>query len=127
MPALERLTGTRITATPGALDQAFWPDGAIVFRFAPDEVFTTAIVDASAISDSHAIVERESGFSGVWLDRAAAMDFLERECDWEPPASRPSFAQGLVAGLPLKVWFDHDRVLLIVASAFANDLMERLR
>lgn len=138
MRALERLNGTRIVALPKALDRAHWPEGALVFRLAPDEVLVTAAVERAAVPDPHAIVERETGFSSVWLDRVAAIDFLERECDWELPggigqwgngsaADRPALAQGIVAGLPVKLWFERDRVLFIVASPFAADLAERLR
>lgn len=134
----ERLAATRIVALPRAIDSARWPEGALVLRLAPDEVLVTAEVDAAAIDDGHAIVERETGFDGVWMERLAAIDFLERECDWELPrgmgqlgngsaADRPALAQGLVAGLPVKVWFEDDRVLFIVASPFTADLMERLR
>ncbi len=137
MRALDRFTGTRIVALPHAIDRAAWPAGALVFRLAPDEVLVTAAVSATAVGDEHAIVEPETGFSCVWLDHVAAVDFLERECDWELPTMRQwgndpgtfgaAFAQGLVAGLPLKIWFERDRVLFIVASPFAADLAERLR
>ena len=134
MPALERFAGTRIVALPDAIDAAAWPKGALVFRLAPDEVLVTAVVNAAAVDDPHAIVEPETGFWSVSLDHLAAIDFLERECDWElPPMGQwgnpelPMFAQGIVAGLPMKVWFEHTRVLFIVASSFAADLMERLR
>ena len=127
MPVLDRFTATRIVSTPKAIDAALWPTGARVFRLAPDEVLVTAVVNAAAIDDPHAIVERETGFSSAWLDHVTAIDVLERECDWELPHERPAFGQGLVAGLPVKVWFERERVLFIVASPFAPDLMERLR
>lgn len=127
MRVLERFTGTRIVALPQAIDIAVWPEGALAFRLAPDEVLVTAIVHATALDDAHAIVERETGFSSVWLDHVTAIDVLERECDWELPRERPSFAQGSVAGLPVKLWFERNRVLFIVASPFAADLAERLR
>src|SRR5688572_7785553 len=124
---LERFSGTRIVARPEAIDGAAWPESALVFRLASDEVLVTAVVNAAAIDDPHAIVGRETGFSSVWLDHVTAIDVLERECDWELPDERPAFAQGIVAGLPVKVWFERDRVLFIVASPFAVDLAERLR
>ena len=127
MPALERFTGTRIVALPRAIDAAVWPDGTLAFRLAPDEVLVTPALNVTALDDPHAIVELETGFSAGWLDHVAAIDLLERECDWELPQERPAFAQGIVAGLPVKVWFERDRVLFIVASPFAADLMERLR
>ncbi len=127
MLALERFTGTRIVAIPAAIDAADWPEGTLVFRLAPDEILIAPAVNANAVNDPHAIVALETGFSAVWLDHVTAIDVLERECDWELPQERPTFAQGLVAGLPVKVWFERDRVLFIVASPFAADLMERLR
>ena len=127
MRALERFTGTRVVALPRAIDAAVWPEGTLAFRLAPDEVLVTPAVNVTAVDDPHAIVELETGFSAVWLDHVAAIDLLERECDWELPQDRPAFAQGLVAGLPVKVWFERDRVLFIVASPLAADLAERLR
>ena len=128
MPALDRFTATRIVARPGAIDAAAWPGGSLVFRLAPDEVLIAPAMNATAVDDPHAIVELETGFSGAWIDRVSAIDLLERECDWEFPAvDRPALAQGLVAGLPVKVWFERDRVLFIVASPFAAELAERLR
>lgn len=138
MPVLERFTATRIVARPPAIDSAVWPEGTLAFRFAPDEVLVTPAVNVTALDDPHAIVELETGFSGVWLDHVTAIDVLERECDWELPqgmrqwgngsaVDRPAFAQGLVAGLPVKIWFERDRVLFIVASPLAVDLTERLR
>lgn len=127
MRALERFTGTRVVALPRAIDAAAWPEGTLAFRLAPDEVLVTPAVNVTAVDDPHAIVELETGFSAVWLDHVAAIDWLERECDWELPPDRPAFAQGLVAGLPVKIWFERDRVLFIVASPLAADLAERLR
>ncbi len=127
MRVVERLNGTRIVAMPAAINTATWPKGALAFRLAPDEVLVTTTVAASVVDDAHAIVERETGFSAAWVDNAEAMDFLERECDWELPRERPAFAQGMVAGLPLKLWFEQDRVLMVVASPYAADLAERLR
>ena len=127
MPALERFTGTRVVALPRAIDAAVWPEGTLAFRLAPDEVLVTPAVNVTAVDDPHAIVELETGFSAVWLDHVAAIDLLERECDWELPQERPAFAQGLVAGLPVKLWFERDRVLFIVAAPLAADLTERLR
>jgi hypothetical protein len=125
--ALERLLATRIVALQKAIDEAAWPEGSLVLRIAADEVLVTAVVDSTAVADPHAIVERETGLSSVWLESAEALDFLERECDWELPTERPAFAQGMVAGVPLKMWFERDRVLFLVPAPFAVDLSERLR
>ena len=126
MLALNRLKGTRIVATPAALDNARWPSDALALRLAADEVFVTTAVAASAVADPHAIVAPDGGFVGAWLPLADALDVLERTCEWEPPHARPVFAQGMVAGLPVKLWFEAERVLFVVAAPYATDLAERI-
>jgi hypothetical protein len=127
VPALERLNATRIVATPAALDAAAWPQGALVLRIAPDEAIVTADVGQDLIlpHDPHAIVVRETGFAAAWVAADEALAFLERSCEWELPGERPAFAQGAVAGLPVKLWLERDRVLFIVHAPFAVDLEER--
>lgn len=128
MPALERLTATRFVATPAALDTVAWPADALVLRIAPDEVLITSVVgqDLILLHDPHAIVASETGLVGVWLAMNEAMGFLERSCEWEPPRERPAFAQGAVAGLPMKLWFEPERVLFIVPAPFGADLEARM-
>jgi len=124
---LDRLTATRIASTPAALDATPWPAGVIVLRTAPDEAVALASVAPSLIDDAHAIVEAETALLGVWMPADSARALLERECDWELPVARPAFAQGAVAGLPLKLWLERDRVLFVVGGPFAADFLERLR
>jgi hypothetical protein len=126
--APERLHCTRIVATPTALDTAAWPGGAVVLRVAADEALVAAPVELDVVSDPHAIVEPETAFCGVWVEVEEALAFLERECDWELPTERPAFAQGAVAGLPVKLWFaadGDDRVLFVVPAPFVVDFVER--
>ncbi len=127
MHAPERLVATRVAASTDAIDRAHWPTGAIVLRTAPDEAVVLATIDATLLSDPHAIVARETSLYGVWLDRAEAIDLLERHCDWELPPAQSAFAQGAVAGLPLKLWFAGDRVLFVVPAAFVVEFTERCR
>ena len=126
MHVLNRIEGTRIVATPAALASAQWPSGVLVLCLAADEVFVTAPVAAAAIADPHAIVAPDGGFAGVWLPTAEALDFLERTCEWELPHTRPAFAQGMVAGLAVKLWLEEDRVLFLVPAPFATELAERI-
>ena len=127
MPAPERLVATRIVATLAALDAGRWPEGALVLRLAPDEVLVLAEVGPEVVDDPHAIVERETGFFGLWLPAAEALAALERTSAWELPRARPAFAQGGVADLPVKLWLEEERVLVVVPAPFASDLAERLR
>ena len=79
-----------------------------------------------SVADPHAIIERDSGFSGAWLPTAEATKVLARTCAWELPVERPAFAQGSVADIPVKLYFEDERVLFLVQSAYAADLEERL-
>ena len=181
-PQLHPLEATRVAAAPAALDalvaQPPWPANALAFRTAPDELLVTAALDFEVAGDLHAIVERETGFSYVWLDAASTERFLERECDWErlgaaelpetdasrrmpagtrvarsratrepvrapvsgrtdgtpahpvsapqAPSARPTLAQGEVAGIPAKLWFETGRTLILTPSPFAAAFQRRL-
>lgn len=124
------LAGLRVAATPDALDHARWPDDALVLRVAPDEalVLTAATsLDDGALGDAHAIVVRDHAWHGLWLPTAEAIDLVERHADWAAPAGRPAFTQGLIAGIPAKVWFGHERALIVVSAPVANTFAARLR
>jgi hypothetical protein len=142
VPVLEPLACTRVVATIAALDAARWTTGSIVLRIAPDEVLIVgdgvtdrpkpadpslvSLVALVGAADPHAIVERDSGWCGAWVRSDQALELVERACPWEPPRARPAFAQGAFADLPVKIWFEQDRVLFIVAAPFAADLEARL-
>ena len=126
MLALEPLAGLRVVAQPGALDAATWEgDGPItVLRVGPDEALAIGASDVE-VDDEHAIVEPEVGFSAAWVELGA----VRRHVEWALPAERPALAQGFVATVPARVWLpdDGDRVLLITAAAYADELAGRLR
>ena len=126
MRELERLPGLRVVADPAALDAATFrgPADVTVLRLAPDDAFA---IDATGVDvdDEHAIVEPEVGFSGAWVELGA----VRRHVEWALPAERPALAQGFVATVPARVWLpdDGERVLLITAAAYADELAGRLR
>ena len=124
-PVFERVHTTRIVATPAALDAARWPAGHVALRTAADEVLITPPLASPQVADEHAIVLADGSFFGGWIAPASALAVLERECEWEVPHARPAFAQGMVAGLPVKLWFESERVLVLVAEPLAHDLAER--
>lgn len=126
MPELKRIPAARIVATPAALDAAIWPQDALALRIAPDEMLVTAAITADMVDDPHAIVDHDAGFAGAWVASDEALDFLERSCEWELPRERPAFAQGSVAGLPVKLWLEEDRLLFLVPASYAADLEERM-
>ena len=127
---VERIEATRIVAAPAALDALAWPQDAppetLILRIAPDEMLITTTLTADVVDDPHAILATDAGFAGVWVAIGEALDFLGRSCEWELPRERPAFAQGAVAGLPVKLWFEEDRVLFLVPAPYATDLEERM-
>jgi hypothetical protein len=122
--ALESLSGLRVVADAGALDGARWRgDDVTVLRFAPDDAFAIG-ADGVEVDDEHAIVEPEAGFSGAWI----ALDDVAHHLEWATPDARPALAQGSIAGVPAKVWLSQDgRVLLLTATAYVDELLDRLR
>ena len=129
MPALKRIAATRVVAKPEALDAADIPQSSLALRFAADELFITPpLQDESIIlaHDPHAIIISEGGFAGTWLPAYAAIEFLQRNCTWEVPDGRPTFAQGAIAGIPTKLWLEEDQVLFIVPAPYAADFAERM-
>jgi hypothetical protein len=126
VPALERLMGTRVVADPAALDGARWPTSAIVLRTAPDEALVLGLVDSDVVSDRHAIVRPETGLVAVWRTTAETARALDRAASWTSPRTPGSFAQGAVAGLPVKLYFETDRVLWIVPEPFGAEFEARL-
>lgn len=143
-----RLEATRILAAPAALDDANWPEGAAILRIAADEVLVIGVAQVSrtgsslpipaalhaagglappdSVADPHAIVERETGFSGAWLPAEEAAAILSRTCAWELPVERPAFAQGAVAEVPVKLLLEEDRLLIAVQTPLAQELEDRL-
>ncbi len=125
MPDLIELELTRIVAMPTALDAL---EAAVDIRLSPDEALCFADPeDMRADLPADAIVEPEVGLSGAWFDEHTLRARLSSLCEWELP-TRPGLGQGLIAGIPAKVWFPSGttEVLLIVATAFAVEMEERL-
>lgn len=127
MPGLEPLLGLRVVADAGALDRATWSgEGQVtVVRIAPDEAFAIGAAGVE-VGDADAIVEPESGFSGVSLDDADLERILVH-VEFPIPSERPALVQGKVAGVPAKLLLEDERTLLIVQTAYSHDLETRLR
>ncbi|MEO6294393.1 MAG: hypothetical protein ABIP01_03860 [Candidatus Limnocylindria bacterium] len=126
MLALEAILGLRVMASPEALDAAPWASEAVVLRFAPDDAFAISVMDID-VTDDHAIVAQEAGFVGVWLTTDELIERVVPHIEWPLPVARPALAQGLIAGVPAKLWLAEDRALLLCAGAYAHELTERLR
>ncbi len=125
MRALDALPGLRVVTTVEALDRAPWTEGTIVLRFAPDDAFALDSAEID-VADEDAIVAPESGFVGTWLTPDELQDRVVPHIVWPLPDARPALVQGLIAGVPAKLWLDDDRALLLCAAAYAHELAERL-
>lgn len=125
MLVLEQLVTTRVVSTPAALASTEFADGLLVLPLAPDE--RLVIGDAPfVVPDPHAIVVTDPGWAGRWFTPAEAAEILLHHCAWEPPPERPSFAQGMVAGLPVKLWQTARHTLLLVPRVYASEFEERV-
>jgi hypothetical protein len=126
VPASETLRGVHVVAAPDALDAAVVPAGALALRFAPDELFVTGAGPVT-VTDPYAIVVDEVGFSAAtfsWDDYERA---VAPRHEWPLPAKRPALAQGVIAAVPAKLWITRDAVTVIFPTAYADELMGRLR
>lgn len=132
MRACEPLEGWRIIAEPTALDAATWPEGALVVRVSPDDVFLVAPAGPGATvptvpGDGHAIITPEHGFAGTVLSAGEVEVVALHHIEWSLPAQRPALAQGRIAGVPAKLVLHADgSALLLVACAARAELEDRL-
>jgi len=122
--APERLPTLRVVGSPEALDEVSAPDGQPVLRVAPDELLVIGAASVE-VTGEHLVVD-EAGFVGWWLTPEEVRDQVLPRVDWPLPIARPALAQGLVAGVPAKLWLTEDRTLLVCAAAYAHELEERL-
>jgi hypothetical protein len=123
--APERLHGLRVVSTPAALDHARIVGDALVLRIASDELIAFGATSVD-VDDPYAIVEHETTFQMWELTPTEFAEHVVRHIEWTLPSTRPALAQGLVAGVALKLWLDHDRVLLIASSGLVHEVADRL-
>ena len=121
MHVVERLIGWRVVADPASLDEL---EGTAL-RFAPDDVLVLAEAEV-AVNDPHAMVERDTGWVSLPMTEQRALDLIASHASWEVPRDRPALVQGMVAGLPVKVYLDANQSMFIIAAPFGHELEERL-
>lgn len=130
MPAFEPVAGLRVVADAGAIDRATWTgaEAVTLVRIAPDEALAIGATTVE-IDDPDAIVEPEHGFSAARLDETdeAGLARLLGHVEFAVPRQRPAVVQGKVAGVPAKLLLRDGLTLLIVQTAFADELEARLR
>ena len=118
----EPFSGWRVVANPSSVDEI----GGMVLRFAPDDALVLSDT-AIEISDPDAIVERDTGWVSVHLPEEEVLELISVHASWPAPVERPAFTQGMVAGLPAKVYLNGAASLIVVPAPFAHELDERLR
>ena len=132
---VRRRPGVRVVAKPAALDKAVWQDDRpsdddfepLVLRCAPDETLAIGGVRVE-VPDPYAIVEPETGFAAVMFDADEFEQHVARHIEWTVPPERPAFAQGAIATVPAKLYLDPSGVTtIVVATAYLDELLERLR
>jgi len=123
--APESLPALRVVAAAATLDGLAWPDGVTALRLASDDVLLVG-EGRVAVGNEPAIIEQDAGFVGWWLTPGELAAAVLPHLDWPLPLSRPALAQGMVAGVPAKIWLTDDRSLLLCAAAYAHELAERL-
>ena len=121
MRAPEAIPGLRIVAEPAVLDGLDLSRDGVALRLAPDELFVTG----APMDVEPALVEEERGFVGWWLE-PDELDRVAHHVEWPLPGERPALAQGLVAGVPARLWLGEGQTLLLVAAAYAHELVDRL-
>ena len=123
MPAFEPVDAWRVVADPAALDAARWDgDDVDVLRIAPDEALGIG-ASGVEVDDPDAIVEADAGFSVALL--GPELVTLGAHTDWPIPEQPGALAQGKIAGVPAKLLVG-DPTLLVVQTAYADELRERL-
>ena len=123
MRAPEPIAGTRIVASAEVLNGMTLPETLGALRIAGDELF---VLGSFMLATSEpTIIETEAGLVGWWLSEDELAE-VRHHVEWAVPATRPVLLQGLVAGVPAKLWLSEERSLLLVAAAYADELMERL-
>ena len=124
MRAPEPIHALRVVASPDALDDLAWTDEVAALRLAPDDLLAVGAASVQ-VNGEHLVVD-EAGFVGWWLTPDEVREQVLPHVDWPLPTARPALAQGLVAGVPAKLWLSEDRALLLCAAAYAHELEERL-
>jgi hypothetical protein len=122
--APEPIDALRVVASPRALDDLDWTDDVVALRLAADDLLAVGAASVQLAGD-HIIVD-EAGFVGWWLTLDEVTAGVLPHIDWPLPTERPALAQGLVAGVPAKLWLAEDRALLLCNAAYAHELEERL-
>ncbi len=121
-----RLIATRIATTAAAADKLHAPAGSVMIRTAIDETLIFPPVPDISVDDDYAIIIEDGSYASAWLDIDFALRWLPYNCAWEMPTVRPAFAQGMIADIATKLYFEQERVLMIVPAPYAAEMAAHL-
>ncbi|MGZ4482192.1 MAG: hypothetical protein ACXVY5_08285 [Gaiellales bacterium] len=124
MHAPEPISALRVIAAPQVLDDMTVADGVAALRLASDDLLLIGAVSAEVPGEN--LLVDEAGFVGWWLTADELHGRVQPHVDWPLPTARPALAQGLIAGVPAKLWLTEERALLLCPAAYAHELEERL-
>jgi hypothetical protein len=122
--APEQLAALRVVAASEVLDGVTMVDDHPALRLAPDDLLVIGAASVEVAGEN--LIVDEAGFVGWWLTADEVREDVLPHVDWPLPTSRPALAQGLVAGVPAKLWLTEDRSLLLCPAAYAHELQERM-
>ncbi|MGH8958428.1 MAG: hypothetical protein ACRDVK_07105 [Acidimicrobiia bacterium] len=118
---VERVTAWRVVAHPASIDEL----GGLVLRLAPDDALVLSGTEL-VVGDPDAIVELDTGWVSLGMAEERVLELVAVSASWQAPNERPAFAQGMLAGLPAKVYLDGSDSLIMVPAPFGHELEERL-
>jgi hypothetical protein len=130
VPEFTTIPGYRVVASPSTIDALVAQTPApTMFRFAPDDLFVIGPIPNEGpwtVSDPHAIVEEEHGFSRAWFEMDEFDHCVRPHIDWVLPDEPRVLAQGLVANVPAKVLFADAQAMVMTNTVYVDELAARL-
>ena len=113
---------TRIVASSRALDGL---GTVLVMRIAPDEALVLGSA-SPAVDDPWAIIEVDTSWFSVRYDPVEASSVFANHASWPPPTALAPFAQGKMAGLPVKALWENGFITVLCSLAYRHDFDERI-
>jgi hypothetical protein len=108
-------------------------EGAFACRIAADELMLVSLIGpldpgppAAQLSGVGGLVVDQSDAFVTWTLAGAADEAFARLSAIELPGNRPGFVQGAVGGIPAKAIVEGDRIHVLVSSALAYHLPDRV-
>lgn len=116
-----------------ALDALVPTAGSVACRIAADELMLVSLTGpldpgqtAAQLAGTGGLVIDQSDAYVAWTLAGASEEAFARLSAIELPRNRPGFVQGAVGGIPAKAIVEDGRIHLLVSSALAHHLPDRV-